>query len=482
VTENIAIKAIWKRQGTFTIVYSDTSLDGEQGSLSPDIHDQNVYYDLAQAVAEKAATPPEGNYVFKGWRTPDGEIHQPGDLYTIKSDYAEPVEGQTETYTYTLTPIFEKLEASSLTYDVNGGSGILSNPGSAEKGCTTDTNALKNIVMDTAVTLSDGDGFTKPGYVLTGWNSNTDPNAADAIHFDLGGTYGISEKENTLYAEWTPVCFDLEFLKQGEELKEVTFESEYEPLNGAVFSLSGDGVSETATSATIDDHVGTVKFENVRPGDNSSLSLIETSAPTGYQKDDSTYTVTWETPKAPYTFITIDGVKYIQATGVSLKNADGDTVTEIINKRPFVSLTLYKVDSTDTSKKLDDAEFQLTRDNNGAASNYTRGDHVDGIYVTVNGEFVMDLADGEYTLTEKKPPEGYIITTNAYSFTVEDGVITGDDIDVDEDGNYLITVTNEPGVALPSTGGSGTNLIYLLGIMLTGIAGTGLVMKKRRRA
>ena len=481
ITENIAIKAIWKRQGTFTIVYSDTSLDGEQGSLSPDIHDQNVYYDLAQAVAEKAATPPEGNYVFKGWRTPDGEIHQPGDLYTIKSDYAEPVEGQTETYTYTLTPIFEKLDASSLTYDVNGGSGTLSNPGSAEKGCTTDTNSLKNIVMDTAVTLSDGVGFTRPGYVLTGWNSSEDPNAADAIHFDLGGTYGISEKENTLYAEWTPVCFDLEFLKQGEELKEITFESEYKPLNGAVFSLTGDGVSEEATSSTVDTEEGIVKFENVRPGENRSLTLTETFAPTGYQKDDAAYTVAWETPEAPFTFITIDGVKYIQATGVTVKNAASEIVTEIINKRPFVSLTLYKVDSTNTSKKLDEAEFKLTRDNNGAASNYTRGDHIDGKYVTSNGEFVMDLADGVYTLTEKIPPAGYIITTNGYTFAVEDGVITGNNIDVDENGNYSITVTNDPGAALPNTGGPGTTAFYFLGIMLTGIAGAGLVMRKRRR-
>ena len=45
----------------------------------------------------------------------------------------------------------------------------------------------------------------------------------------------------------------------------------------------------------------------------------------------------------------------------------------------------------------------------------------------------------------------------------------------------LITITNTPGVSLPSTGGPGTNLIYLLGIMLTGFAGSGLVMKRRRK-
>ena len=46
--------------------------------------------------------------------------------------------------------------------------------------------------------------------------------------------------------------------------------------------------------------------------------------------------------------------------------------------------------------------------------------------------------------------------------------------------NNEYTIQNEPGKPLPATGGTGTNLIYLLGIMLTGLAGAGLVMKRRR--
>ena len=41
---------------------------------------------------------------------------------------------------------------------------------------------------------------------------------------------------------------------------------------------------------------------------------------------------------------------------------------------------------------------------------------------------------------------------------------------------------NEPGAALPATGGPGTDMIYLLGFMLTGLAGAGLVMRRRRNA
>jgi LPXTG-motif cell wall-anchored protein len=72
----------------------------------------------------------------------------------------------------------------------------------------------------------------------------------------------------------------------------------------------------------------------------------------------------------------------------------------------------------------------------------------------------------------------------------EDGTVLADDDNnpilendyaaVSENG-LSISVKNEPGAALPNTGGPGTNLIYIFGIMLTGLAGVGLVMKRRRR-
>ena len=44
---------------------------------------------------------------------------------------------------------------------------------------------------------------------------------------------------------------------------------------------------------------------------------------------------------------------------------------------------------------------------------------------------------------------------------------------------FVMTVYNNPGVSLPNTGGPGTTLIYLLGIMLTAIAGAVLLIKRR---
>lgn len=106
------------------------------------------------------------------------------------------------------------------------------------------------------------------------------------------------------------------------------------------------------------------------------------------------------------------------------------------------------------------------------------------------------LPVGTYTLTETVAPAGYILPEWPAVITVcstENGImvsatINGTEIDdpnvmKDPDsGIWTIKITNQVGYALPSTGGSGTNLIHLLGILLTGFAGMSLVMKRRRNA
>ena len=96
--------------------------------------------------------------------------------------------------------------------------------------------------------------------------------------------------------------------------------------------------------------------------------------------------------------------------------------------------------------------------------------------VPLEGVKITGLLNGSYVLKEQEAPAGYIITNNTTAFTVADGQVTAG-------GNGLtFEIPNPPGAALPNTGGPGTNKIYLLGIMLSGIAGAGLVMRKRRRA
>ena len=95
-----------------------------------------------------------------------------------------------------------------------------------------------------------------------------------------------------------------------------------------------------------------------------------------------------------------------------------------------------------------------------------------------------------YKLSETNAPPGYIILTKDIYFNVANGTVTLTDENGDAktysdvsllDNNTTIAVKNNIGASLPSTGGPGTTLFYLLGTILTAFAGAGLVVRKRRK-
>lgn len=105
------------------------------------------------------------------------------------------------------------------------------------------------------------------------------------------------------------------------------------------------------------------------------------------------------------------------------------------------------------------------------------------------------LPDGEYQLTEIMAPDGYVLTLKPIDFKVANGVVTflssanntaNSDLvtftPAGEETLVKIKVQNISGASLPYTGGSGTSLIYILGLLLTGLAAAGLVMRKHRMA
>jgi len=82
------------------------------------------------------------------------------------------------------------------------------------------------------------------------------------------------------------------------------------------------------------------------------------------------------------------------------------------------------------------------------------------------------LGNGTYTLIEKVVPEGYNKAADE-TFTVADANVTPANL------KQTATVTNEAGAVLPSTGGIGTTIFYVLGSALVLGAGVILVAKKR---
>ena len=91
-----------------------------------------------------------------------------------------------------------------------------------------------------------------------------------------------------------------------------------------------------------------------------------------------------------------------------------------------------------------------------------------------NGEaFFEGLADGTYYLVETKAPAGYNQLTEAKDVTVTGSITDATRLSVTAE------VANNTGTLLPSTGGMGTTIFYVLGFVLVVGAGVLLVTKKR---
>ena len=82
------------------------------------------------------------------------------------------------------------------------------------------------------------------------------------------------------------------------------------------------------------------------------------------------------------------------------------------------------------------------------------------------------LANGTYTLVEKTVPAGYNKAADQ-NFTVAEHDYTATNLE------QTATVTNNAGSVLPSTGGIGTTIFYIIGAIL--VIGAGVVLVTRRR-
>ena len=170
----------------------------------------------------------------------------------------------------------------------------------------------------------------------------------------------------------------------------------------------------------------------------------------------------------------------------------------IINKQLAYELKIVKVEKG-THKPLTGAKFQLTRKlpgesifttfENDSFEEADGGKKTGPFEVTSeDGIRLSGLLPGRYQLQETEAPTGYIITLGTFEFTINaDGTLQplGDGTQLVE---YLpaketepagYQFENEPGAALPMTGGPGTRLFTILGSIMT--LGAGVLLWRRRR-
>lgn len=184
-----------------------------------------------------------------------------------------------------------------------------------------------------------------------------------------------------------------------------------------------------------------------------------------------------------------------------------DTTETYVWKMNIVKYTMKKAADGDqaTEEKLAGATFKLSRDAAGTQviklvkvndTTYrlalpTETDTADDTITTgETGELVINgLADGTYYLTETKAPRGYNLLREPVNVTIghkdANGKLTETSFVADQtetDTSGVVKVENNAGAELPSTGGIGTTVFYVLGSAMALGAVILLVTKKRMAA
>ncbi len=159
------------------------------------------------------------------------------------------------------------------------------------------------------------------------------------------------------------------------------------------------------------------------------------------------------------------------------------------------------VAKTDGSNPLTGAEFTLYKKGAGitgatpSVAGYDDYHLVKEITTAGITDFVFTgLDDGEYLLVETKTPAGYNTVepikfeiTATHEVLSDNPALTGVDVDNGAfaengiSGGITTTVVNEAGTVLPSTGGMGTTIFYVVGGALVIVAGVLLVTKRRMK-
>ena len=222
---------------------------------------------------------------------------------------------------------------------------------------------------------------------------------------------------------------------------------DYQEQVGAAITVTYTAIVNEHAVATVEHNKATLTYSN-DPTDSSKTTTTPEDKETVYSAKIviDKYAANIETPE--------DHSKKLEDAQFILYKTDGEGDT--------ASKLFYKWN--DTEKKVEwtankEEATVKTTDENGAAS-------FDGI------------ADGTYYLEEIAAPAGYNLLKNPVAVVVNGTTATAENT---ETLAPVAAIANNTGTVLPSTGGIGTTIFYVLGGLLVVGAAVLLVTKKRMR-
>ena len=239
-------------------------------------------------------------------------------------------------------------------------------------------------------------------------------------------------------------------------------------LNGASFTIKGDSINKVVTNAETFAVANDGEYWKLKTGSYTTEAPVTADTMQvldGAQQGDDGYVVA-EAGYSGDDAITVGGTTY------RVVDADGTPTHILIKKNDMLyESTTVKYKKTTTESVQDTTE------------------HISqNLAVNADGTLNLEgLGAGTYTITETVVPQGYtaaapttvIITfdndTKAFTATVNGTAVTADATT----NLFPMDVINIAGHTLPSTGGIGTTIFYVVGAIL--VIGAGVVLITRRR-
>lgn len=327
-------------------------------------------------------------------------------------------------------------------------------------------------------------------------DDNTEYGVGDVITYTLVGTLPDDfDKDNeTNYLYKFVDIMDSELALTNEEYVQDT-------INGGATTTIASGVTVSLDGTDVTDQFTITYADNTLTIENNNLEQLNEI--TAASKIKVSY-------DAKIVSMPVDSDGITNKVQVTYKT---DSQTLEIPETVFpVNLTIKKVDGNDKNILLTGAVFQLSRTDIGNGGNVTEYLNIDenGVMswiadknaetthlTTVDGLISLSgLPIGTYTLTELQAPDGYNKLEGDVTLTITGQVqtntatgaleLTGLAVQVNNGGSgevenntVTVTIANNTGVTLPSTGGIGTTIFYIIGGILVIGAGVLLITRKR---
>ena len=182
------------------------------------------------------------------------------------------------------------------------------------------------------------------------------------------------------------------------------------------------------------------------------------------------------------TYTNKKGVIPVILKNVGVTNTDQSQVQTILGGAKF---SVYNA----TGDQLDQKGDEVVVDNGDESQRLTNLVSNDTTGVFWSGQ----LPPGTYLIEEDEAPNGYNNIGVLVKMTISNDSVTLSHIGttgspqqiynepVKDRETWVVTLINTAGISLPSTGGPGTTLIYLLGALMLLISGSWMVLYRRRR-